>query len=63
MPKIEHKWNSKDFPSHTLRDVLMRNKNIDEGKELCERCEGTGNEFFSMYHECTHCKGTGVKTR
>ncbi|MFW6311102.1 MAG: hypothetical protein ACOC1K_02580 [Nanoarchaeota archaeon] len=48
------------YPLHMRGDILTKNKNIDEGKELCKRCGGTGNEFFSMYHECQACGGTGV---
>ncbi|HON83090.1 MAG TPA: hypothetical protein PLI22_03025 [Caldisericia bacterium] len=41
-------------------DFETRNKNIKSGKKLCKRCDGTGNEFFSMYKRCTKCFGTGV---
>ena len=27
--------------------------------ERCDRCEGTGNELFSMYRRCSACGGTG----
>ena len=27
---------------------------------MCERCGGTGNEFYSMYRECSDCGGVGV---
>lgn len=30
-----------------------------EGKTLCSRCEGTGNELFSMYKACEDCGGSG----
>lgn len=27
--------------------------------ERCERCDGTGNEFYAMYHRCPKCGGSG----
>ena len=27
---------------------------------LCKWCDGTGNEFYSMYRECPECKGRGT---
>ena len=27
--------------------------------ERCERCLGSGNEFYSMYRRCSACDGTG----
>ena len=27
---------------------------------LCEWCDGTGNEFYSMYRECPECGGSGT---
>ncbi len=26
---------------------------------LCERCEGTGNELYSMFKVCSNCDGEG----
>ncbi len=40
-------------------DDDRRDKNIKEGKKLCWRCDGTGNELYSMYIECSKCKGEG----
>jgi len=48
------------FPLHMRGDAITRNDNIDKGEELCDRCEGTGNELFSMYMKCHACNGTGV---
>ena len=28
--------------------------------EICVRCEGSGNEFYAMYKECSVCGGDGV---
>ena len=42
-------------------DYVVRNTNIDEGNILCKRCDGTGNELFSMYRKCQKCGGTGIK--
>ncbi len=47
-------------PFHMRMDYDTRNQNVTNGKELCERCEGTGNEFMSMYRKCTDCMGTGI---
>lgn len=46
-------------PAHMRIDYANRNENIREGKTLCPRCDGTGNELFSMYHCCSKCNGTG----
>lgn len=27
--------------------------------ERCKLCGGSGNELYSMYHECRSCKGDG----
>jgi DnaJ-class molecular chaperone len=42
------------------RDELVQERNVASGKPLCEHCEGTGNEFYFMYHECPKCAGTGL---
>lgn len=31
----------------------------DSGLLVCDKCEGTGNEFFFMYKQCEKCKGKG----
>ena len=40
-------------------DVDKRNANIDDGRELCSKCSGTGNEFYSMWKECSKCNWKG----
>lgn len=30
---------------------------------LCGRCDGTGNELYSMYRQCAECGGVGVGDR
>lgn len=47
------------IPFHMQMDYKTRNKNIIGGWELCERCDGTGNELFSMYRQCEDCQGSG----
>ena len=47
------------YPSK-VPDYLTRNKNIQEEKPLCSRCDGTGNEFFNMFRRCLECGGDGV---
>ena len=47
------------YPLHMRMDYQKRNENIQAGYKLCGRCEGTGNELYSMYRKCTVCRGTG----
>ena len=61
MKDINKVWDITKYPPHTYGDVLRHNKNVEDKKELCTHCEGTGNEFFSMYRKCPKCKGTGIK--
>jgi RecJ-like exonuclease len=49
-------------PPHIRTDYFRRNENIEKGAVLCEHCDGTGNEFMSMYHKCPKCEGTGVQS-
>jgi len=42
-----------------VNDEKIRFDNIKAGRELCKRCDGTGNEVFSMYRRCTECGGRG----
>jgi RecJ-like exonuclease len=56
-PELE---NIEDYPPHMLGDYITKNKNIKNGKDLCNRCDGTGNEFYSMYKKCSACGGTGI---
>lgn len=41
-------------------DMMRLAGNLAEGKPLCEACEGTGNEFYSMHRDCPKCNGTGA---
>lgn len=46
----------------TMRmDYQKRNENVEEGEILCPKCDGTGNELFSMFRRCSECGGTGIK--
>ena len=56
---MDKKRDEKNYPFHMRGDVRTRNKNIDLGHKLCKRCEGTGNELYSMYRACPLCRGTG----
>ena len=49
---------AKGVPVHLAGD-MARAFAIPEEKR-CERCDGTGNELFSMYKECQACKGDGI---
>ncbi|KKN83558.1 hypothetical protein LCGC14_0297970 [marine sediment metagenome] len=53
------KWDEAGYPPRCLGDVRTRNANIDRRWQLCERCEGTGNELFLSYRMCAQCRGTG----
>lgn len=46
---------------HQVSDYKTKDNNIVDGNELCPRCDGTGNELFSMYRKCEACDGSGVK--
>lgn len=43
-------------------DMFRRDELLALGLELCERCDGTGNELFSMYRRCSDCHGEGTKS-
>ena len=58
---MDEKWDIEKYPMHMRGDVHTRNDNIDNGKELCKKCDGTGNEFYSMYRKCKDCGGNGIK--
>ncbi len=58
---MDKKWDENRYPLHMRKDVWIRNQNIDLGFGLCDRCEGTGNELYSMWKKCINCKGTGQK--
>ena len=46
-------------PLHMQNDYYTRNENVMLGNELCTRCDGTGNELYSMYCKCGLCGGKG----
>jgi len=48
-------------PLHMRMDYQRRNENVVKGLDLCERCDGTGNELYSMYKKCSQCSGTGIQ--
>ena len=49
-------------PLRIRTDYFRRNENIEKkGIELCDHCDGTGNEFMWKYHKCPKCSGTGIK--
>jgi hypothetical protein len=41
------------------REEAKREQLKAEGKPLCERCNGSGNEFFFKYKRCSACEGKG----
>ena len=57
----DKEWNPDNYGAHQGGDVLVRNENIAKGRTLCKRCEGTGNQLFSMYQKCSECNGKGYK--
>lgn len=42
-------------------DYATRNENLQNGKALCENCDGTGNNMFYMYQACPKCNGRGYE--
>ncbi len=40
-------------------DDLRAKENEEAGRTICEKCGGTGNQFYSMYKECSDCGGKG----
>ena len=48
-------------PPRMMQDYLRRNDNLRKKRPLCGPCDGTGNEFFSMYHRCPKCQGRGFQ--
>lgn len=50
----------KKYPPHMRMDYERRNNNVKAGRKLCKRCDGTGNEFYSMYSKCLKCGGDGI---
>jgi len=57
--KLKTEEEIKEFPMHMQGDYRVMNKNIKDGKDLCQHCGGTGNELFSMYRQCPTCYGKG----
>lgn len=49
------------FPPLQRAGIRQRNRNINEGMELCEHCDGTGNVCTFRVVTCGYCEGTGVK--
>ena len=47
-------------PLRLRRDFHFRNRNVEEGRKLCSRCGGTGNELHLMFCRCAACGGNGV---
>ena len=47
-------------PQRIAMDYQRRNQNLLEKNELCKRCDGTGNEMYNLYRECTDCFGSGI---
>jgi len=47
-------------PLHMEMDYITRNENVMLRNELCTYCDGTGNEFYSMYCKCSLCDGKGT---
>lgn len=47
-------------PIRIRMDYARRNANIEAGAALCDRCDGTGNELYSMWRRCPECAGSGI---
>lgn len=48
-------------PARMMTDFARRNDNVKNNRQLCRRCDGTGNRFLNMYQTCPDCGGTGVE--
>ena len=46
---------------HRSPDLIRQRDNRRAGHTLCDRCEGTGNELFSMFKACSDCGGSVIK--
>jgi len=53
------------FPDHLMGQILidhqMKRNNVSNNRALCLKCDGTGNECYFVYKECTICEGYGYK--
>ena len=49
----------RSVPFHMQMDYKTRNENILSLRPICGWCDGTGNEFCSMYSCCPICGGSG----
>lgn len=52
-------WDVNKYPLHMQRDAIKHNENVKNNRHICHKCEGTGNQLWSMYQECTDCDGKG----
>lgn len=48
-----------EFVTHMSPDEATKRRNGEAGHTLCQHCEGTGNELYSMYRSCPECGGCG----
>lgn len=42
-----------------VTDEARYEANVAAGHKLCARCDGCGNELYSMYRRCQDCGGSG----
>ena len=61
MGKNQAKEDVTKYSLYMRMDYERKNKNIDDRKSLCKKCDGTGNQLFSYYQKCTKCDGLGFK--
>jgi len=52
--------NPLSVPMHMRMDYLNRNQVLLALKVPCSWCEGTGNQFVSMFSRCPVCGGSGI---
>ena len=43
-----------------VQDRARKTLNVAAGRDLCRRCDGTGNELYAMFRACQLCLGSGV---
>lgn len=51
--------NAHESDGRVIADDTKKLNNALAKRQLCDKCDGTGNEFFFMYRRCEKCGGKG----